>query len=103
MTLDARDLPRQRRMPRLVEVPRKLQVQPELRLHPEHSLEPERGIRRYATFAMNELVDARIRCADPLGELGLCDAERFEELFTQHRARVGGRSIPWLSHLSGNR
>src|SRR5688572_12718343 len=78
-------------MPRLVEVPRELEVQPELSLHPERLLEPESGIGRHATLAVNELVDARVRRADPRGELCLSDAERFEELRAQHFSGVSGR------------
>jgi len=66
-----------------------LQVQPELRAVPKEASKAKRRIRRDGASAMNNVPDARRRYANLHGQGILGDSKGFEELFTQHLARMG--------------
>ena len=62
------------------EVPIPLSVQPELRRRAQKLGKAEGGIGSDAPMSVDDLVNARERDVDPLGELGLGHAEGLEKL-----------------------
>ena len=71
MPSDPPDLARGSRVPRLVQLPGNLEIQPDLRIEAEHLLQAQRSIGGNAALALHNLVQARVRHANPVRELRL--------------------------------
>src|SRR5690606_14839788 len=88
------------------QVIRRLQVQPRARVPPEVAGQAHGGIGGHAAAPAHHVVDARSRHRQCLGQRVGAHAQRDEEVFAQHLARVD-RSHAVLVHLlpflSGNR
>jgi hypothetical protein len=81
-------------------IPHELQVQPELRVGAEDLLEPQCGVRGDPPLAVDDLIQPRVGNPNPLGQFGLTDFERFDELLQEDLSGMSRNPIFWKPHTN---